>query len=498
MKNLKIKTIAVLFCCVFTPFGKIMAQIINGSDYIHPGVATSYNCSFLPTNATFVGWSSNCSGVAFSTATNVTTAVTIPKTTSCCSFILSATYSTTSGTSQLNKTIKVMPFLLAKYNSVTSNVVYPGEIATLIVTSANNGGCPMPNCPPLTSQVTWYAPSFGTYTNTPTMWSQQLYCPSNNINTNQITINNVDFDNCGYDGSVMNSYIASLVLPIKLRNPTLSGPASIGCSGSPPSSVTYSVTQVTGANYYVWTYSTTQFSAIGAVNGSSITLDAIGLGAGSVSVQAFYSQGSSISSAVVSQNVQVCCIGTMAFSDVVNSGNSPYTKQAATQINTTNTITGTGSATIHAGNEVRLMAGFEAHLGSEVHIYNEGCSGVFSRMAYSDDDETADESEEIIYQYENANMESSFVTEEVVPREKFTIAPNPTNGDVTVNVFDKNSPLLFITVYNTLGSKVYEMQTTDNGTHYVFSLADLINGVYAVKLTFADYTANRLLIKQND
>lgn len=489
MKNLKIKIIAVLFFCVFTPFGKIMAQTINGDDYIRPGVATSYNFS----GATFDNWSSNCTGVVFSNTANLTTAVTIPKTTTCCSFTLKATYNTTA---TVQKVVTVLPYLQALTGTPYTpiNVIYYGEAVTLTMQPVGGGTCPYPCGSPFGKN--WSASS-GTISGQSTGGFTpmfQSFASPNPPQENTISINAQITCSAG----LVSWQLEALKLLTKLRNPTLNGPASIGCSGSPPSSVTYSVTQVAGANYYVWAYSSTQFSAIGAVNGSSITLDAIGLGAGSVSVQAFYSQGSSISSAVVSQNVQVCCIGTMAFSDVVNSGNSPYTKQAATQINTTNTITGTGSATIHAGYEVRLMAGFEAHLGSEVHIYNEGCSGVYSRMAYSDDDETADESEEIIYQYENANMASSFVTEEVVPREKFTIAPNPTTGDVTVNVFDKNSHLLFITVYNNLGSKVYEMQTIDNATHYVFSLADLINGVYTVKLTFADYTANKLLIKQND
>jgi hypothetical protein len=190
------------------------------------------------------------------------------------------------------------------------------------------------------------------------------------------------------------------------------------------------------------------------------------------------------------------------YSCILNSATPPYLKQSGSQINSTNTITATFGATLHAADEVRLMPGFEAHSGSELHIYNDGCTGTYYRMAYSGDDSDATIEEEGIYQHEVTENNYSEVNiyaaaNKNTSNEKFTIAPNPTTGEVNINVYEKSSTLLLIAVYDVMGSKVFEMPASD-AKHYWLNLGHLSNGMYSVRLTFADSSESKLLIKQSD
>ena len=74
----------------------------------------------------------------------------------------------------------------------------------------------------------------------------------------------------------------------------------------------------------------------------------------------------------------------------------------------------------------------------------------------------------------------------------FSIFPNPTNGDLTLQTMDYKG-LVLIEIFNVSGQKMKEEQRQifDNQSVMVFSTTDLPNGLYSMRLTNSGFSASK-------
>ena len=78
----------------------------------------------------------------------------------------------------------------------------------------------------------------------------------------------------------------------------------------------------------------------------------------------------------------------------------------------------------------------------------------------------------------------------------FRIYPNPTNGNFTVELFEKPevTPAL-IEVYDMMGSKLLEAEIQSGRTH-LFSLGDQVPGIYLVKVLQNNHAGVGKIVRQ--
>ncbi|OQP56681.1 hypothetical protein A4R26_05725 [Niastella populi] len=82
--------------------------------------------------------------------------------------------------------------------------------------------------------------------------------------------------------------------------------------------------------------------------------------------------------------------------------------------------------------------------------------------------------------------------------EGWLIAPNPSNGPLTVQFSAPPVNLKGIALYNSTGQKVAEQLVGNNApaTFYRFNLGRYASGVYVVKLVYSDHTVSRKIIRK--
>ena len=330
--------------------------------------------------------------------------------------------------------------------------------------------------------------------------------PCNSSVTSPITIS----ANYNCNGSVP---ISQISVNVVLQNPTISGPQSIGCGANPnylPSNqVTYNASNVSGAAFWVWTFPS-NMSVVGSPNGQSITLNVNGTGNGNVSVQAFNANGGTVSSGVVNFPVSVCCIPVINESTLLNSGNAGYQIEAGSTINSTNDIQSTGTATMHAGVEVRMLPGFSSVLGSQIHLYPASCNSGFFRLSLPQDTLT--------YLGVNGVGQTSISSNEVASSTTYTmfmtgskpkplsssfrnledntfvISPNPTTGEISVSFSQGKRIPREIVVINGLGNVIHRANVVHEGT-FTFDLSEYSNGLYLIQATINGETFSKRIIK---
>src|SRR5690554_3140711 len=85
---------------------------------------------------------------------------------------------------------------------------------------------------------------------------------------------------------------------------------------------------------------------------------------------------------------------------------------------------------------------------------------------------------------------------EELSSENFTIYPNPSSGNFSLNIGDQLLGKLEITIYSALGQRVYFQETTANSKQLSISCAHLEEGMYIVNITSGhQILTGRLIIK---
>lgn len=488
---------------------------INGDTWIVPDVSEIRSVSFLPSGASDFAWSTNGNQVTLSNSTSSVVTILISKNTGDCSFKLFFDYKVNNvAQTKLEKTIKVAPFL---QTNPLNSVVFPGESISVVAQTPSMGTCSVPD--PLAVSTVWSVTGGAScFQGCNNGYSKVFNCNSTGF-SNQLTVSLFD--------QLANKSLKPLSINVKLRDPVFNtAPTSIGC-GNSPNGVVFSVNPPTGASHFVWTYPSSLLIPVGSVNGSSITFDAIQIGAGNISVQAFASNGSTVSSnVVISPQFTICCSNSpLSLSDPVNSSNSPYLKESGSTINSVNNISATGGATIHAADEVKLSPGFNAITGCEVHIYNAGCNGTFSRQAMPIDSSNIvhihqyqalqanpldqspiqiselplivnDESHIIETPTDKNEMRMPTSKSEII-NDEVKIFPNPTEANFTVqfNTTDTKPSNLFI--YDRLGQLISTIKATDNEVKVFIDLGSYSDGIYAIRIEYSTKIISRVIIKNS-
>jgi Secretion system C-terminal sorting domain len=512
MKKLKFSYL-ILFVLVVSFVGKAQSPDISGPAKIVPSVPTTYVANNLLAGAnpgSFV-WSTNGNNVTHAAGAtgNVRVFNITPNTTSCSFkifFDYTITYTTTSGSTttaapQIEITIGVLPILQAFVNNVAVSTIYPGDVVRVAAVPLNSNVCTLPP----NHNKTWvFTPTNTSFTTGVCLdnWCRDFTCPNTNIPTSILTDLNTGNQQDGYN------QLVQLSLAVKLKNPSIIGDNAVGCTGSVSATgTTYSVSSVAGAAYWVWMYPTTLFNLLSPnLNGSSISLDAVETDTGVITVQAFASNGSPINSGVVSFPVQVCCISTRNETVTIDAQNSPYNREAALQINSTNSLASTGASTMHAGNEVRLLPGYTAMSGSQAHYYILGCTGntLYSRpLPLPWVDEVV---ENVAVQPANDAIETVEAQQSTSKRIELNqdnnlamdikLIPNPTKGNFNLSIQSAKISPLSITILSSSGISLFNIPLNSTNNYWI-DLTNFTDGMYAIRLNFADKIITKRIIKSN-
>jgi hypothetical protein len=480
----------------------------NGN-WILPNVNELATAFSLPSSAQNYQWSSSCSDVSFSNANSNSSNFSVPKT-STCSFVVGQPlhiyfdYTALSGTTQVAQTqlvgdFYVLPYLEAEdANLNVTTVMYPGESVIVHARNLVNGTLPLSPC-----TKNW-AVSTGGILGLATNWQTLVSLPTTGFPTNlQVDLG---LSNCG----LANNNLTQLNLNTKLRLPVfINPPSQIGCGSVSPNNIVFNVIPPVGASAtsYIWTYDPLLLTPVGPLNGPTATFNAILTGYTRVSAQAFASNGISSGSGY-SPHFTICCTdATRNLTVSVTNTNSPYLELSGGSINSTNDITATGAATIHAQDEVRLLPGFNAVMGCQVHIYNEGCSGVFNRIAMPFDsvNQIVINHEEDVINNDLSISNQGFVAinnssilavsdhNSVEPYTK--IMPNPSSGIFTILLGTSEINSSKIHIIDNFGKEILELSSPFNSP-IILDLSQYPEGVYALKIDCREKIFTRKIIKE--
>ena len=90
------------------------------------------------------------------------------------------------------------------------------------------------------------------------------------------------------------------------------------------------------------------------------------------------------------------------------------------------------------------------------------------------------------YQQHNVVLSKKATNQNPIAKELFTVSPNPTNGEVVVNMFSKTNKLVVFELCNTIGKKLFEqsVEITKGNNVFHFNLKNknyLPSGIYFMK-----------------
>jgi hypothetical protein len=463
MKILNNKIIILVFYLLIS---NRISALINGPPSITPGVNNTYQWAG---SGFFSSWQTNNSNATFSSPTSLNSALVVTKNITDCKITITANYTYYDANNVLQngyetKEIFIDPFLTGPA------VIYPNENVniTCVDNCVNEDGHTL-------CYWNWSLNPNNTCTgcgNFQLLNSALVTCPSNGFPDSYVLTCN-QFCSGGQVQYAPPAYN----ITVKLHNPSVSGLISVGCGGQ-TSNVNYSASQVTGANWYVWTVPS-GWAINGNQNGSQISVTTNGANAGNVTVQAFASQGSAVKSDLVTFPV-VCCISNIAVTDVVYSGTDQ--RQAANTITASNIITNQASGLYHAGQNVKLINGFKAIAGSHFHGYIEGCTGNYYRLIQYEGNEPE--------QTFNAQSENTTVGEKL---NNYNIFPNPGEGKYTFSSKVKDS--YEIKVYNIQSVLMKTVSVLERETE--IGIENFAQGIYFFNIKNSKgETTNIKVIKQ--
>lgn len=501
-------------------FSQTVTASVGLSNRIAPGIPETAVITSTYINISNCNWSSICPSITFSpmagsTLTNNIVIVNVPRTTTCScgnnafSDILHITVSFTgvvnNATTVVNSTttipIQIWPIIVSKNNGVNTYTIAPSQTLTLHPENIPGNFCDLPSIFPASLSITQYSNGNLGYSN----GFYNISC-GNNL-SNHITIN-------GEYGFIGNKYAAGpLTLNVKLLDPILNSPNTlIGCGNSPASNVIFSVTPITGASSYSWTYPTNLLIPVGPVNSSTIAFDAINLGTGQISVQAIGPSNTTIKSNIVLSPIfTICCVGvTNTLSGAVTPSDTPFLYSSGKSVVMTNTIQAYAGATVYATDEVHLGPGFTAELLSSVHIYNDNCGSVYYRKSNFNRDTSNTfllhlserlPNEIVIVESDKdilSNNEFSFTTDttnRMVMADDIILFPNPNTGSFMVSNNNLNNVPYTINITDIMGRRYIDQEIIEK--KHVFQLNELKSGIYFVNFNYNGQNWTKKMIVVN-
>lgn len=180
-----------------------------------------------------------------------------------------------------------------------------------------------------------------------------------------------------------------------------------------------------------------------------------------------YLYGSDITTPIVGRGLpqwvhwqQSGCTSILTLTTANNVVQGQNNRQASNTLNAANVITENGSANYHAGTAVVLKPGFHGASGSSFRGYIEGCSGQFSGLRTSGEEE----------------LQNFSMTE--VKQSLFTLSPNPA-ADRTVIASDKM--MTHVEVKSLTGTIFYSGKVNDK-SHELY-IGNYPKGFYLVMVT---------------
>ncbi|MFZ5553006.1 MAG: 3-coathanger stack domain-containing protein [Bacteroidota bacterium] len=144
--------------------------------------------------------------------------------------------------------------------------------------------------------------------------------------------------------------------------------------------------------------------------------------------------------------------------------------EAENNITSTATVNAPRNVTYRAGNRIHLQPNFRAYNGSKFHAFIHACnhSGNSFRIAPVDDGEQWTENTEI------------------KTEEGFTLFPNPTSGELNINIDSEISGMQYsIKAYDLSGKMVFSKNNLLKGKN-TFDFSTLENGIYFIEVINSD------------
>ena len=174
----------------------------------------------------------------------------------------------------------------------------------------------------------------------------------------------------------------------------------------------------------------------------------------------------------------------------INIGSGQSTCYNATQ---TITVAGNGtnfvvqsSGIVHliAGQNILLLTGVTVNSGGNLHAYI-STNGIYCSSPVK---------------FLNDSLEKENHDIEITPMAEanyfFKIYPNPTTGTFTLELSDGiDASFINIEIYTMQGNKVLSHQLKGERKH-IFSLSEMIEGMYFLRVTNGNYSGSRKIVKQ--
>ncbi len=308
---------------------------------------------------------------------------------------------------------------------------------------------------------------------------------------------------CSLGSPITNQAMEPVTYPVKLHQPIITGSNCFGCPNCPTGNFALSCQNIVGAAYYNWSFGWNSGSVqiLSGQGTQNIVLSAGNAGVATLRVQAQTAQTNpnAVSDFSPYFNVNICCVSNLSLSTAVNSPNTEQ-KQAAIQINASNTINNGATALYHAGNEVYLSPGFEAIQGSIFRGYIENCTNNYGMRSSSDEDlpETVDEASiDNPYPQAMSGIGSSdlYKITQLPDYERLEIFPNPTSGKLTIRIEGISSQPQKIEIRNSLGTVIKTLDF-NGSSEYDVDFDGQKAGIYLISIHFIEKVIIKRISKE--
>lgn len=280
----------------------------------------------------------------------------------------------------------------------------------------------------------------------------------------------------GYNGAGGNYTLAYINCGTLAQPGTISGPATVESGVTE----TYSITAVTGALSYSWSY-----SGGGTPSGTGITITLAPTSSGTLSVTAINNCGSSTPSTLAITVVQVPVNRTVQNVSINNNSSECYD---ATQ---TITVAGSGTMfTVQSGGAATFIAGQNILFLPGTMVYSGGymLGSITTSGTYCGTKEIA-----------VVSTTDEWEGDEPLPMQEgtdFRIYPNPTNGVFTLEFNSDAGPQNAVVQFINLTGRIIWTEELNEVQQYKFDLTGQSRGIYLVRIIRGGQVETEKVVKQ--